>query len=125
MSANHAGTMSGEGMPPADAIELNPDETISHHRLGLHSATSSSVTSRRSQIPMEMFPVIRNSNMQTPDADLNKTLAKVIKPRNDFVNRMQDCSINSMHKFLNRFSNTDLHLTALTFACMGPSHFTH
>ena len=125
MSTNHPGTMSGEGIPPANAIELNPDETNNHHSLGMHSATSSSVTSRRSQIPMEMFPVIRNSNMRNPDADLGKILAKVIKTSNDFVNGMQDCSTNAMHKFLNRFSNTDLQVTALTLACMGPSHFMH
>ena len=117
--------MSGEGMPPANAIETNSDEHNSNHSLGMHSATSSSVTSRRSQIPMDMFPVIRNSNMRNLDADLNKILAKVIKPRNNFVNRLQDCSTNAMHKFLNRFSNTNLQVTALTFASMGPAHFMH
>ena len=115
--------MSGTGSPPATTIQLDDNGSNSHHSLGMTSAASSSVTSRHSQVLMDMFPVIQHSNMKILDNDLAKILSKVIKPRTSFINRLQDCSTNAMHKFLNRFSNTNLEITALTFASMGPQHF--
>ena len=116
--------MSEEEDKTNTVIEVHGSASIGQHSvLGMASATSSSVTSRRSMILTNLFPVKKHGSMANMDSFLMKILTDSVQARTSFINRLQECNTTNVHNFVNHFSNTNLNATAISFATMGPSHF--